>query len=251
MSDSKIINFAISLFGALFFWYIMGIITDLMPINSSFHRFFEVLGGGYIKLIAYAVFLYGMLDLRFRFSIINQEYLGFNFNLLPTQEQMVISPQYVEQIKLKVIEREKEGINFLISTFIKKACTQFRNAENVGETIEVLNTQISTSKEDWESHLENTRYIIQAIPMLGFVGTIIELSSALLKVPTGANKAQGLQPVIDIMGVAFDTTLVALGLTLILTLYYHNYLGKMDGFFAKTKSYIIDNLISRIYKERA
>jgi chemotaxis protein MotA len=47
--------------------------------------------------------------------------------------------------------------------------------------------------------------------------------------------------------VSFDTTLVALLLGLILNYFYQRYLERIDVFFAQSKSYIMDNLVSRIY----
>ena len=38
---------------------------------------------------------------------------------------------------------------------------------------------------------------------------------------------------------------------LVLNFFYHRYLENLDTFYSRTKSYIIDNLISRIYKAAA
>ena len=48
-----------------------------------------------------------------------------------------------------------------------------------------------------------------------------------------------------------DTTLVALLTGLVLNFFYHRYLENLDTFYSRTKAYIIDNLISRIYKAAA
>ena len=41
--------------------------------------------------------------------------------------------------------------------------------------------------------------------------------------------------------------MVALVLGLILNYFYHDLIANIDKFYAKSKSYIVDNLISRIY----
>jgi chemotaxis protein MotA len=48
--------------------------------------------------------------------------------------------------------------------------------------------------------------------------------------------------------VAFDTTLVSLLLSLVLTYRYHIYLEYLDAFYSQSEAYIIDNLVSRIRK---
>jgi chemotaxis protein MotA len=50
------------------------------------------------------------------------------------------------------------------------------------------------------------------------------------------------------LNLAFDTTLVALVVGLILNFFYHQYLQEVDTFYSRTRGYVIDNLISRIYK---
>lgn len=119
----------------------------------------------------------------------------------------------------------------------------------------MLTAQVKTSKEKVESDMEPIRYIIQAISMLGFLGTVIGLTDAIahadgmLQIDPAA-KELALKQIINNFAMAFGTTLVALALGLILTQRYHSYLRKMDFFFARMESYIIDNLIIRIYNPK-
>ena len=263
MKEVKLINMGIATVIAFVFWGINSYIASEMTAAiardanagstmHAFERFFKVFGGGgsgYVKLIAYAVFAFGVLELRRKSREIQKENEAFSLNILPTQEQLVLEPEEVGKIKLSVIEMEKRGFRFQILYFIKQACTQFRNEESVSDTLQVLDSQVATSKEETESELEEVRYAIQAIPMLGFIGTILELGMALGAVPLEqSSDPKAFAPVVHIMASAFDTTLVALGLTLVLTLIYHTYLGKLDAFYSRAKSYVIDNLVSRIVK---
>lgn len=244
MVNQRTINLAISIIGAFLFWQIMDYLAALMD-NPPILR---VWGGGgiaFVKVIAYAFFIYGMLDLMEKRKALKREHNGFNLGLLPQQDQMVLSPEDVSNIKLAVIARERNGEpTYLVSSFIKKAATQFRNDNSVSDTMKVLETQIDSDRSDEEGGLEAVRYIIQTIPMLGFIGTIIELTSSLQKLNEGLNVVRAA------MEGAFDATLVALALTIILTMYYHTYIGQLDQFYARLKSYITDNLISRIYNPK-
>ena len=65
---------------------------------------------------------------------------------------------------------------------------------------------------------------------------------------TRGGLTEGLAILTSYLAIAFDTTLVALLLGLILNFSYNRYLGHMDVFFAKSKSYVLDNLVSRIYR---
>src|SRR5690625_6472995 len=91
------------------------------------------------------------------------------------------------------------------------------------------------------------RYLIAAIMSLGFIGTLSGLTSAIGNADL-ARTEEGMSILTSYLNVAIDTTLVALVLGLILNYLYYNYLGILDNFYARSKRYIVDNLISRIYR---
>ncbi|NJK82868.1 MAG: hypothetical protein HC912_02685 [Saprospiraceae bacterium] len=157
---------------------------------------------------------------------------------------------------MEIINAEnKEQPRYWLIALIVKVCNQYRNNNSVAETYNMLTAQVKTSKERVEADMEPVRYIIQAISMLGFLGTVIGLtdaisnSDAMLQIDPVA-KENALKQIVNNFGMAFGTTLVALVLGLILTQRYHSYLRKMDSFFAGMESYIIDNLIIRIYNPK-
>ncbi len=248
--NQKLYNAAISFGAALILWFILMLLANFSPDGSGIKRIFELFGGtfgGYIQIITFAVFIYGILDIRDKEYQITKQDEGFGLNLLPTQDQLVLTPDEVAKIKLNVLNLEQRGMNYLIAAFIKKACTQYRNDQSIGETLQVVDSQIDNSKQEAEGQLEMVRYAIQAIATLGFIGTIMGLSMA-IGLGHLAKTDEGMKAITKHMYVAFDTTLVALIFDMILTYRYHAYLERVDVFYSRTKSYIIDNLISRIYR---
>ncbi|GJM33690.1 MAG: hypothetical protein DHS20C18_26910 [Saprospiraceae bacterium] len=214
------------------------------------HRFVEALGGsysGYIQAAIYGLFFYSFFDLSEKRKYIQKQYEGFNLGLLPVKDQLVLSPDEVANIKLNTIQLEQNGNNFLVADFIKKACTQYRNDQSVGETLQVFSAQVDNSKEEMDGELEKVRYFLSAIISLGFIGTLIGLSTS-IGMAHLAKTAEGMPAITQHLNVAFDTTLVALLIGLILNFFYHRYIEDLDTFFSRSKSYVIDNLISRIYK---
>jgi len=253
MLSAKNIKVMFSVLGAICIWLFLLLLSYISPEGSGFRRLVELLGGtssGYIQAVMYALFSYSIFELMEKRKQIQKEYQGFNFGLLPTQDQLVLSPDEVAQIKLNTIQLERNGQQYLVSDFIKKACTQYRNDESIGETLQVFNAQVDTSKEELEGGLEIVRYLQGAIISLGFVGTLIGLSTS-IGMAHLAKTMEGMPEITRNLNVAFDTTLVALLIGLVLNFFYHRYLKEMDTFYSKAKSYIINNLISRIYKPAA
>lgn len=250
MFKTKSIQMIFSLLAAALLWLLLILMGNLFTPGSGLHRIIEALGGsyqGYIQAAIYAVFTYSIFELIEQRKFIKAQYQGFHLGLLPVRDQLVLSPEEVAQIKLNTIQMEKNGNRYLVSDFIKKACTQYRNDQSVGETLQVFNAQVDTSKEELEGKLETIRYLLSAVISLGFIGTLIGLSTS-IGMAHLARTEEGMPAITSHLNVAFDTTLVALIAGLALNFLYHRYLEEMDTFYSRTKGYIIDNLISRIYK---
>ena len=248
-NNKKLITIILSVGLAILVWMLLIFLNSISSVIPQAQRLFGLLGGtwnGYIQFFCYMAFFYGLLELRSKREYITNQYGGFELNILPKEDQLVLSPSEVADIKLNVIEMEKRGFGFLINNFIKKACTQYRNDQSISETLQVLDVQIENSKDEQESSLNMVKYMINAIMSLGFIGTLMGLSTAIGKSYL-AKTDEGMTVLTGFLNVAFDTTLVALILGLILNYFYHIYLESVDSFYARSKTYIVDNLISRIY----
>lgn len=249
-----------ALSGALIIWLLLNILRLLFPEESSAANFLTGIGGspgGVIQLVCYAMFLYTFLEMYTREKLIEWQYHAFRDRLLPETEHLVLSPEEVENIKLRVIQKEKEDeSSFIVYDLIKKVSNQYRNNHSVTEAYQMLESQIKTGKGVEEAKLEFIRYTLQAISMLGLVGTLIGLTQAIgkasgmLEIDPVAKK-QSLLLIISNFSMAFGTTLVAIVLVLILTQRYHALIAKLDIFYSKSENYIIDNLISRIYPSKS
>lgn len=249
MFKSKIFQLVFSVLAAISVWLLLILLSNLFASVSGIHRFLEVMGGsekGYIQVLIYGVFFYSVFELYEKKMLITAEFSGFDQHLLPERDQLVLSPEEVADIKLAIIKLESEGKHYLVNNFIKKACTQYRNDKSISDTLQVFNAQVDNSKEELEGKLEIVRYLLGAIISLGFIGTLIGLSSS-IGMAHLAKTAEGMPEITRNLNIAFDTTLVALLIGLVLNFFYHRYLEYIDTFYARTKSYVIDNLISRIY----
>ncbi len=249
-SKKSLTRIGISLGVALVLWVVLILLANLFSRQPAVYRVLTLLGGsslGYIQVICYAVATFALLQMHDLNRNIKEQFKGFDLKLLPEEDQLVLTPEEVADIKLSVIEIEKRGIVYLLTRFIKNACTQYRNNQSIPETMQVLDGQILNSKEEMDGNLNMVRYLISSVMSIGFIGTIIGLASAIGNAHL-AKTSEGLSILTSYLAVAFDTTLLALLLGLVLNYFYQKYLEKMDIFFAKSKSYVMDNLVSRIYR---
>ncbi len=250
MDQKKLILYsAISVIAYFAFWNILGFLVG--DLSGGFGRFIQLMGGtlaGIIQAVCFGILIYCLIDLTHQRRSIKNQYKGFEYKVLPSEENLVISPQEVNKIKLDIVYLEKQGVNNEINDFIKKACTQYRNENSITETLHVLESHINNKKEVKDSVLENIRYGVGANMSLGFIGTLIGLSTAIGKSYLSKTD-EGLEELTSYLYTAFDTTLMALIFGIIINYVYHQYISELDSFYAQAKSYIVENLISKIYAQ--
>jgi hypothetical protein len=249
---------AFSVFGAsvyaVFIWTVTAIVAPPRGESlSAFHRILEMLGGrlplGIIQILTLFFFLYGLFTLIDHRQKLRKEWDAFKMNLLPVGEQRVLRPDAVNTIKLEMIELERAGYSLLLVSLIKRVCTQYRNENSIADSLKVLDAQIETSQENQQTQYGILDYLSPGLSSLGFLGTVLGISTAIGKFNL-AGTDEGLQRICADLYVAFDTTFFALTLGIILSYFFNRVQEEDKKLYAEMKSYIIENLISRIYPEK-
>ncbi|OUR97096.1 hypothetical protein A9Q84_12255 [Halobacteriovorax marinus] len=197
-------------------------------------------GGGYIQLLTFFAFFWAQFEILDYLKDMKREKKAFTKKLLPTEDKHLILPSEVNNIQLKTSEIEN-GKSYLLITMIKKACLKFRATKSVPEMMEIISIQTEINKELAESDQSNIRYLTWVIPSIGFVGTVLGISQALMIANSGDMKL-----ITATLGVAFDTTLVSLVLSIIVMWYYHRLQKETDYLHASIKEFVIENLVNRI-----
>ena len=200
----------------------------------------DVLNGGYIQGLTYFAFVWAWFEVREKLRVIARERRAFKLGLLPTSEKHVFMPADVNNLKFKLIEFERKD-KYILSDLLKKACTKFRTSGSLSELIDIVSIQIEVSQEKSEGDQSVIRYLTWVIPSLGFIGTVIGISQSLVFANSG-----DMEKITSLLGVAFDTTLVALVLSVFLMWFVHQLQEETDRFHSDLKEYVIDHLINKI-----
>ncbi len=229
---------------------ILGLVVSI-SYSYSPNRFLKLLGGemphGLIQMFTFFFFIYGMLEvLRFQ-RYVDTQRKGLYINLLPEKEQFVISADEVNDIKLKMVDLEKAN-PLLIVDMIKKACTKFRSNKSVSEALSIVNEQTNINLRNTDTEQNLIKYFAWACQSIGLVGTVLGIGFA-LNAANQISSQQGIDYVTGLLGVAFDSTLLALALSIILMYAYSVVSEKIDKLHSDNQSYVIENLINRIYNK--
>lgn len=226
------------------------LVLVLLTPEQNPSRILVMLGGtlpeGLIQGVTYFLFFFGMLELLAVNNRITYEQDAFTAHLLPEKENWVLSTEDVAQLKLNMQQLEKTH-RFLLTDLIKKACTKYQLSKSSSEVLGVVESQVRIYGADMESEQSFIKYTAWAIPSVGFIGTVLGIAAS-LGYAGEANTPEGINKVTSMLAVAFDTTLVALCLSIFLMLGIHAIQKKQDSLFSKMNAYMIENLINRFYK---
>lgn len=202
----------------------------------------DIAGGGYIQFFTFVAFFWALLDILEKLKEIGEEKKVYQAKLLPTNEKHLFLVRDIIELQVKVADYEKNiKRKTLISSLIRRVCNKFRSSQSVPEILEIISIQTEINKDKAESDQSNIRYLVWVIPSIGFIGTVLGISQAL----SIANNAD-MNQITATLGVAFDTTLVSLVLSIIIMWFVHNLQEETDNLHAGIKEYLIEKLVNRI-----
>ncbi len=226
------------------------IILTLVTPSENPPRLLVLLGGtmpeGLIQGTTYFFFFFGMLEIIAIQQRLTHENDAFTAHLLPEKENWVLNMEDVNQLKLNM-QQLNHSHKFLLIDLIVKACVKYRLSKSSSEVLSVVDTQVRIYNAEVESEQAFIRYAVWAIPSVGFIGTVLGIAAS-LGYANEASTPEGITKVTDMLSVAFDTTLVALLLSVVIMWGIHYLQKQQDALFARMNSYVIENLINRFYK---
>lgn len=122
---------------------------------------------------------------------------------------------------------------------------RFKNTDNVQHAADAIESSVDSLAAQLESGNNMIKYIIWAIPSIGFVGTVRGIGAALAQ----ADKAlEGdIAGMTASLGVAFNSTLVALFISLILMFFMHLLNNRQDTMVLRTQGSCEKHLLSHLH----
>ena len=213
-------------------------------------RIIVMLGGdlpaGLIQGATYFLFFWGILEVVAISKKLKYEENAFGHHFLVEDKEWLYSADDAFQLKQKLEEKNKH-YHFQLVDLAVLVCVKYRLSKSSSEALSVLESEAANMSAEVESDQSFIRYISWAIPSVGFIGTVLGIASS-LGYANQASTPEGIEKVTSALAVAFDTTLVALFLSIILMLAIHAIQKRQDDLYTRMKTYILHNLINRLYK---
>lgn len=167
--------------------------------------------------------------------------------LIPLPQNGRIRREDIPEIKASVTQREsadKSLHTLLLPDLILKGLERFEFSGSVHEAMDVIKGRIDLVSERLESELSIIRYVAWAIPSVGFIGTVRGIGSALAMADQALEG--DISGVTASLGLAFNSTLVALFISIFLMFFIHSLQSRQEGVMHTLESYLRDYLTDRL-----
>jgi hypothetical protein len=225
-----------------------GIASEQASLAISWDRLSRMVLGAE-QVACYACFTWASLILVSRWLGVRRQRRAFTLGLLPWEEGLRILPEDARTLQRRVEQLSGHRAPSLLSHLLYLALGRFAISRSPNDAGEIVRTQADLELGRMANSMSTIHYLAWAIPALGFVGTVRHIGLAL-----GAASDIGEEALPGFLGgttrylaVAFDTTLVALLLSLILMFLLHFVQREQESVVLDCQQYCLENLISRLY----
>ena len=229
-----------------------------VDVGSSFSSFFVILKD-YEQQMCLSLFLWGVMILIYKFVLLKNEAKTLG-RFAPESEGIDADPEVELLGESTSISRQRAGQlsteidnkselpdlrNKILPYVMARGLERYHITGSVPEATETIMGRLEVASEQQESELSMLRYLVWAIPSIGFIGTVRGIGVALQR----ADQAlQGdISGVTSALGVAFNSTLVALFISILLMLLIHLLQGGQEGLILRLQTFCREQLIDKLF----
>jgi biopolymer transport protein ExbB/TolQ len=173
--------------------------------------------------------------------------------VMPAEHDFILIPETADQVIERIYQVVDDPAHFLLFNRIVTALSALRNLGRVGDIDEIIRSQAGQDESSLETTYSILRGFIWAIPVLGFIGTVVGLSDAIGGFSAVLGKSEeiseitsSLKGVTSGLSTAFETTLVALIAALVIQLLLTFLKKSEEEFLDRSSEYCLKNVVSRV-----
>jgi len=206
-----------------------------------------------IPFFATLLFFWAIAILCMKIRHIRRESRAFDLDLLPQDPYQLITIRDVQAILREINRMAPEQQNLFLVTRVARALRRVRASGNSAEIDGLLEYQGSIDSAAVESTYAAVKIFIWAIPVVGFIGTVLGISVAIGNFGDLVQRAgdveqikAGLGGVTGGLSVAFETTLLALVFSIIV-MFYSTYIRKReDDLLTSVEDHCVEHLVNKL-----
>lgn len=173
--------------------------------------------------------------------------------VVPDTPGFVLAPTTVDEVIQRIYQTVDEPRHFTLFNRITVALANLRNLGRVTDVDDILRSQAEQDEAIVESSYALVEGFVWAIPVLGFIGTVLGLSQAIGQFTSVLSAgrdmaaiAEGLRGVTGGLATAFETTLVALVAALAIQLLMVSLRRSESEFLEACAEYCTRHIVGRL-----
>jgi biopolymer transport protein ExbB/TolQ len=229
-----------------------------VDVGTSFSSLYVILKD-YEQQICLSLFLWGLMILVYKFILLSQEAKTLG-RFAPESEGLDAEPEVDLLQSARSITRERAGSiaseidektkshdlrNKILPYVMARGLERYHITGSVPEATETIMGRLEVAAEQQESELSMLRYLVWAIPSIGFIGTVRGIGVALQRADEALKG--DISGVTSALGVAFNSTLVALFISIILMLLIHLLQGGQEGLILRLQTFCREQIIDKLF----
>ena len=198
----------------------------------------------YEQEACFVLMLWALAILGYKGAVVLRERGLLEQELLPLTEGIKILPEDARRY-VKPLEALRPALrNLLLPRAVFQSLTRFETTNSVQDAASANSAVCTNEGERLDSELALIRYIAWAIPSIGFIGTVRGIGNAL---GLAHRAVEGdITGVTQNLGTAFNSTLIALLLSIVLMFLVHQLQLAQERLVLDTETYVNDRLIRHL-----
>jgi len=208
-----------------------------------------------LQNLMWLMFFIGLGEMWVRHNRSAKELEQLKLYILPEEDDVMLRAKDLVPIYTGICER-KVAQHFFVQRLTKRVILQFQGSNSADQANSLMNSSLELMQHEIELKFNMLRYLVWLIPTLGFIGTVVGIALALSSAADMPDVSdtdairEWLGLLTTDLGLAFNTTLVALIMSAILVFLLHIVQAREEMALNNAGQYCMDNLINRLYENK-
>lgn len=201
------------------------------------------------QIACYCFFTWAVFILGGRYLEVRRQRRAFDLGLLPTEPGVRILPEDARPLLRRVEHVTSRKGPFILANLIRLALGRYAVSRSSQDVSETVRTQADVDLSRLVTSMATVHYLAWALPTIGFLGTVRGLAMGLsMAGETKLDMEVFLKQATDHLNVAFDCTLVALGLSVVLMFLVHAVQRDEESLVIDCQQFCLEHLGNRLYE---
>ena len=183
----------------------------------------------------FILMLWAMLIMGRKARTVRDERSLLDRSLVDVREGTTVLPEDARQYARSIEALSETEQSYLPSRALLAAMQRFASTRDIGSVSTAIRETCESHSERLESELAMIRYIGWAIPSIGFIGTVRGIGNALGQAHEAV--AGNISGVASSLGVAFNSTFIALLISIVLMFFMHQLQLMQERLVLDTQDY--------------